>query len=606
MNLELPIIESVINCLKQHFQTDINAQKISLQATPREFEGELTLVVFPFVKIAKCKPEELAQKIGDFLLENCPMISKFNIVKGFLNLSISPKIWTKTLMQIAENQDFGQATPKNIKVMVEYSSPNTNKPLHLGHLRNNFLGFSVSNILQKAGFEVMKSNIVNDRGIHICKSMLAYKKFGKNETPQSVGKKGDHLVGDYYVIFDKAYKQEIQELLPTYQREFPNEELEKLMEKVEKNTPLMLEAQEMLRKWEQNDPETIELWKKMNGWVYEGFAQTYQQMGVSFDKIYYESETYLLGKKTVEQGLKDGIFFKKENQSVWVDLTNDGLDQKLLLRSDGTSVYITQDLGLADLKFQDFPMQQSVYVVGNEQDYHFKVLKLVMQKLGRSYANGIFHLSYGMVELPSGKMKSREGTVVDADDLMAEMIDIARQRTFELGKTDGFSAEDSEKLYKMLALGALKYYLLKVDPQKKMMFNPEDSIDFQGDTGVYVQFAHAKIAAIVRRAEMLEIPYDSNAFENVNSLANVEIEIIRHLANFPERIETAASRYDPSSLVAYVYELAKIYSRFYAELSVFQEENVAKRSLRIALSKQAGRVIALSMNLLGIDVPEKM
>ncbi len=507
---------------------------------------------------------------------------------------------------IFENKDFGKTLPHGKKVMVEYSSPNTNKPLHLGHLRNNFLGYSVAEILKADGYEVMKTNLVNDRGIHICKSMLAYQKFGKGETPESAGIKGDHLVGNYYVVFDKANKRQIEELVAQYQAETPNEDIEKLKEKAGKNTPLILEAQAMLKKWEEGDKETVDLWKKMNGWVYVGFDETYKTMGVNFDKIYYESNTYLLGKDLVEEGLAKGIFFRKENGSVWIDLKEDGLDEKLVLRADGTSVYITQDLGTADYKYADFPMEKSIYIVGNEQDYHFKVLFTILKKFGRNYANGMYHLSYGMVELPSGKMKSREGTVVDADDLIAEMMSIAETRTKELGKIDDFSEEEAKKLYRMLALGALKYYLLRVDPKKTMLFNPEDSIDFQGDTGVYIQFNHARIASLIRRADLLNNNYQKENYLGKAKLQDIEIELIKLLTSFPQKIKESAQEYAPSVVADFAYNVAKTYSKFYNELSVFNEPDLPTKSMRLALSSATARAIKSAMSLIGVEVPERM
>ncbi|MCS7018771.1 MAG: arginine--tRNA ligase [Cytophagales bacterium] len=606
MNIAQPLIPTICKCFEEKFNVQLSPNEISFQTTRKEFEGDITLVIFPFLKKVQQKPEALAQAIGEYLMQHHQQIARFNVIKGFLNISFAHTVWVETLAQIANTTHYGVLPANGQKVMVEYSSPNTNKPLHLGHMRNIFLGYSVANILKANGYEVMKVNLVNDRGIHICKSMLAYQKFGKGETPQSTGIKGDHLVGNYYVVFDRENKKATAELLATYQKTYPNENPEQLAELAAKNSPLLLEAQEMLRRWEEGDPEIVQLWQTMNNWVYEGFDATYQKMGVDFDKTYYESNTYLLGKAVVEEGLAKGLFFKKEDGSVWVDLTADGLDQKLLLRADGTSVYITQDLGTADMKYADFPMQKSVYVVGNEQDYHFKVLKLILQKLGRSYADGIYHLSYGMVELPTGKMKSREGTVVDADDLIDEMVHIARERTKELGKIDDFESAEAEALYHMLAMGALKYYLLRVDPKKKMLFNPEESIDFQGDTGVYLQYTHAKIAAILRRARELGVDASPAAFSNATQLAPQEIELIQVLAAYPKRVADAAEEYAPSLIAAYAYELAKTYSRLYAELSIFNEPDAALKSLRVALSAQTAKVLKSALQLLGIQAPERM
>lgn len=604
MNIESQLLQGIAEVFEQVFGQ--KAENLSLQLTRKEFEGNYTFVTFPYGKITGKKPDESAKLIGDFLQEKLPIVEKYNIVKGFLNISISDSAWLQVFQTIFQNENFGYGSANGKKVMVEYSSPNTNKPLHLGHLRNNFLGFSVSQILKAAGYEVMMTNLVNDRGIHICKSMLAYQKFGKGETPESEGFKGDKLVGDYYVKFDKFYKQQIKELVAQYTAENPSENPEKIQERAEKNAPAILEAQEMLKRWEENEQETVDLWKKMNAWVYAGFEETYRSIGIRFDKIYYESNTYLLGKEVVTEGLAKNVFFQKPDGSVWIDLTEDGLDQKLLLRGDGTSVYITQDLGTADLKYRDFPMQKSVYVVGNEQDYHFKVLQLIMQKLGRPYADGIYHLSYGMVELPSGKMKSREGTVVDADDLVAGMVEIAAQRTAELGKIADFTKEEATKLYQMLALGALKYYLLRVDPKKKMMFNPEESIDFQGDTGVYIQYTHAKISAILRRADSLNMAYNLASFAGLTKLEKIEMELIQLIHLFPRKVQESAENYSPAEIAGYAYELAKLYGRFYAELSIFNEENTAIRSFRIALSTQTARVLKNAMQFLGVEVPSRM
>ena len=570
--------------------------EIQLQPTKKEFEGSYTFVTFPYGKETQKSPEIVGRMIGENVKANTQLISDYNIVKGFLNFVIADKTWIQTFNDIYSSPDFGSFPKKDQTVMVEYSSPNTNKPLHLGHLRNIFLGYSVANILAKYGYNVIKANLINDRGIHICKSMLAYQKYGNGETPASSGMKGDHLIGKYYVLFDKEYKKEIEELIKKGLDE----------ETAKKQAPSIIEAQEMLQKWEKGDKETVDLWKKMNGWVYEGFEQTYKMIGVDFDKFYYESNTYLLGKDIVDEGLKKGVFFKKEDGSAWVDLTPDGLDQKLVQRGDGTSVYITQDLGTADLKFKDFNVNKSIYVIGNEQDYHMAVLFLILKKLGRKYADGMYHLSYGMVDLPSGRMKSREGTVVDADDMVQEMLDTAESRTKELGKIEDFDSQEAKDLYKMLGLGALKYFLLKVDPKKRMVFNPEESIDFQGNTGPFIQYTHARICAIIRRANELGIMYESDNFSKLNSLQPAEKEVIYFLSLFPEKIKTAAEEYSPSIVAQYIFDLAKEYNKFYAEVSIFNEKDPETLSFRIAFSAQVAQTIKAGMELLGIQVPERM
>jgi arginyl-tRNA synthetase len=553
-------------------------------------------VVFPYTKLSKVSPEETGKMIGEHLLQTVPQIASYNVVKGFLNFVIKDSFWINTLQEIVLDKTFGNHASNGQKVMVEYSSPNTNKPLHLGHLRNNFLGFSVANILQANGYEVIKANLVNDRGVHICKSMLAYQKFGNGETPESSGLKGDHLAGKYYVEFDKALKAQNAAL----------ETAGWYVEDIEKKNPMLLEAQDMLLKWEQGDKEVVDLWKKMNAWVYDGFNKTYKTMGVSFDKFYYESDTYLLGKEVVEEGLKSGVFFKKDNGSVWIDLTAEGLDEKLVLRGDGTSVYITQDMGTAELKYKEFGIDKSVYVVGNEQDYHFVVLKHIMKKLGRPYADGIYHLSYGMVDLPSGKMKSREGTVVDADDLMQEMITTAGEHTTALGKIDDFTPEQAQQLYSTLGMGALKYFLLKVDPKKRMLFNPQESIEFQGHTGPFIQYTHARICAILRKAASMGHHDFSALTFNINTLENCEKEVIIALSQFPDKIKEAGDEYAPSVIANYIFELAKDYNRFYNEVSVFNEPDQEVFMFRIAFSGAVASVIKKGMLLLGIDVPEKM
>jgi len=596
MNLEEQIISSLHQALIDLFDQKIDIRELSLQPTRKEFEGTFTFVVFPYVKFTKLNPETSAQKIGEYLLQNCSVVTSFNVVKGFLNISVKQDSWFEIFGQLYNNPSFGQLTSNGQRVMVEYSSPNTNKPLHLGHLRNNFLGFAVAEILKANGYEVIKTNLVNDRGIHICKSMVAYKHFGNDETPESSGLKGDHLAGKYYVIFDKEYKIQINELVEKGHSEID----------AKKNAPLMLEAQEMLRLWESGDEEVVNLWRTMNAWVYEGFDATYKKMGVDFDKYYYESDTYLLGKNIVEEGLEKGVFYKKDNGSIWVDLSSEGLDEKLVLRADGTSVYITQDMGTCDLKYNDFQINKSVYVVGNEQDYHFDVLFKIMRKLGRPYGDGLYHLSYGMVDLPSGKMKSREGTVVDADDLMREMIETAEIHTKELGKIDGFTAEQAAELYEILGLGALKYFLLKVDPKKRMLFNPQESIEFQGNTGPFIQYSHARIASILRKADQIGVDYGSKGFEGIHKLEDAERDLIVILNDFEKKIRQAGEEYAPSVLAQYLFDLAKEYNKFYAELSIFNEKDSSIQSFRIALSAHTAKTIRKGMSLLGIKVPDRM
>ncbi|WP_454802718.1 arginine--tRNA ligase [Mucilaginibacter phyllosphaerae] len=586
------IIEAVVKAVKDLYQTDIAAKDVNLQETRKEFEGQVTLVTFPYTKVSRKGPEQTGTEIGEYLKNLLPQIAAFNVVKGFLNIVITDSYWLNELHTDILTDDFAVAKPNGQKVMVEYSSPNTNKPLHLGHIRNNLLGFSLAEILGAAGYEVIKANLVNDRGIHICKSMVAWREFGQGETPESSGLKGDHLAGKYYVWFDKAYKQQIQELVEEGQTE----------DEAKKNAPLIKEAQQMLVQWENNDPEVISLWKTMNGWVYEGFDVTYKTLGVSFDKYYYESNTYLLGKDIVEEGLAKGVFFKKEDGSVWIDLTEDGLDQKLVLRADGTSVYITQDLGTAQLKYDDYNMDESIYVVGNEQDYHFKVLFLILQKLGKSWAQGLYHLSYGMVDLPSGKMKSREGTVVDADDLMADMFDTAKKQTEEMGKVDGFSEEDKTKLYHTIGMGALKYFLLKVDPKKRLLFDPNESVDFQGHTGPFIQYTHARIKSVLSRAGYAA----ENSTNDVAELDNIERDLIVTLTKFPAVIAEAAASHSPAIIANYVYELAKTYNKFYHEKSILQAEEERLKQFRLQLSAATAKVISRGMGLLGIEVPERM
>lgn len=584
------IIEATLKAVKTLYNADVDASAISLQQTRKEFEGQVTVVTFPFTRVSRKSPEQTGTEIGEFLQKELKEVSGFNVIKGFLNISISDAYWLDQLYDQILTTDYTSPKPNGKKVMVEYSSPNTNKPLHLGHVRNNLLGYAIANILEAAGYEVIKANLVNDRGIHICKSMLAWQKFGDGETPESSGLKGDHLVGKYYVIFDKQYKSQIHELMSAGQTE----------EEAKKNAPLIIEAQQMLQKWEAGDAEVIDLWKTMNSWVYAGFEETYKKLGVDFDKYYYESNTYLLGKDIVEEGLEKGVFFQKEDNSVWIDLTEDGLDQKLVRRSDGTSVYITQDLGTAQLKYNDFHMDQSLYVVGNEQDYHFKVLFLILQKLGKTWAQGLYHLSYGMVDLPSGKMKSREGTVVDADDLISEMEQTAKQVTESLGKVEGFGEEEKLQLYHTIGMGALKYFLLKVEPKKRLLFDPNESIDFQGHTGPFIQYTHARIKSVISRAGFVN---DRTA---ISVLDPVERDLIIVLTQYPETIDAAARDYNPAAIANYVYELAKAYNKFYHEKSILQAEDEASKQFRLQLSAASAKIINGGMKLLGIDVPERM
>lgn len=571
-----------------------SADSIQLQPTNPEFEGSHTLVCFPLTRISKKKPEETASLIGQWLMDNTDLVNQYNVVKGFLNLVLDDKVWVTVFQDILNENNYGVVPATGMEVMVEYSSPNTNKPLHLGHLRNNFLGWSVASIYEAIGYEVHRVQIINDRGIHICKSMAAWQLFGNRETPESSGLKGDKLVGKYYVEFDKVYKKEIADLVA--------QGMDK--EQAEKAAPIMKLAVDMLQKWEQKEPDTISLWKTMNGWVYDGFETTYKQMGVHFDKLYFESETYLLGKEEVLKGVEQGVFFKKEDGSVWVDLTEDGLDEKVLLRSDGTSVYMTQDIGTAILRFRDFPkISKQVYTVGNEQEYHFKVLFLILAKLGYAWAKECYHLSYGMVDLPSGKMKSREGTVVDADDLMMEMITEAEKQTRELGKIDEMEDEEASTLFEMIGIGALKFYLLKVDPKKRMMFNPNESIQLQGHTGPFIQYTHARIRSIVRKAATMNL---ENGLANIDLLLPNEQKLIGLLSIYPDRLQDAARDYSPSVIANYAYDLAKEYNQFYQSIPIFSESDKQKLSLRVALSEKVGEVLSKAMGLLGVNVPEKM
>ncbi len=589
--IEKVLGEKVRNIVRENFGTEIDDDQLQFQPTRPEFEGEITFVVFPLVKMLRKSPQEIGDIIGRALVGE--HVEAFQVVKGFLNLSIADQYWTGLFNTIVQDEKYGTKPFNGQKVMVEFSSPNTNKPLHLGHLRNNFLGDAVSRILEHQGYQVKKVNLVNDRGIHICKSMLAYTQFGNDESPETTGIKGDKLVGNYYVAFDKAYKEQQKELI---KNGIPEEE-------AEKKASLLLEAQELLKKWEENDPETVTLWQKLNQWVYDGFDITYRRMGISFDEIMYESKTYLLGKDLVEEGLNAGIFYRREDGSVWIDLTEEGLDEKLLLRSDGTSVYMTQDLGTADLKYQGFNFEKSIYVVGNEQDYHFKVLFTILEKLGRNYASGLYHLSYGMVDLPSGKMKSREGTVVDADDLMDEMESTAAEKTAELGKVEGFSETELTELHRMLGLGALKFFLLKVDPRKRILFNPQESIEFQGYTGPFIQYTHARISAILRRAEEQHIDFREYT---ISTLQQEEKNLIVALADFPKVLEEAAGSYSPSAIAQYSFELAKQYNKFYTDLSILGAESEEARAFRVALSYAVARTLRSAMALLGIGCPERM
>jgi arginyl-tRNA synthetase len=586
------IVEAAVKAVKELYQTDIAAADVNLQQTRKEFEGQVTIVTFPFVKFSRKSPEQTGQEIGTFIQNEVDVVSGFNVIKGFLNIVITDAFWIDQLYSEIASTDFGVFAPNGEKVMVEYSSPNTNKPLHLGHIRNNLLGYSVAEILKANGYDVIKANLVNDRGIHICKSMLAWQLFGNGETPESSGLKGDHLVGKYYVVFDKEYKKQIEELKAAGQTE----------DEAKKNAPLIIEAQQMLEKWEAGDKEVIQLWETMNGWVYAGFDATYKQLGVDFDQYYYESKTYLLGKDIIDEGLQKGVFYKKEDGSVWIDLTADGLDEKLVLRANGTSVYITQDVGTAQLKYDQYHADKSIYVVGNEQDYHFKVLFLILQKLGKSWANGLYHLSYGMVDLPSGKMKSREGTVVDADDLMAEMEQTAKIQTEELGKTNDFSDEEKAALYHTIGMGALKYFLLKVEPKKRLLFDPSESIDFQGHTGPFIQYTHARIKSILKRAG-----FELGAQATVTELDSMERDLILALNQFPETITQAARDYSPAVIANYVYELAKTYNKFYQEKPILKDEVPEDvKQFRLTLSATSAKIISKSMHLLGIDVPERM
>ncbi len=605
MSIENKICGSVIKAVKELYGADVPETMVQLQKTKREFEGNLTLVVFPFLKISRKKPEDTAQEIGEYLKANDENISTFNVVKGFLNLVIAPAAWIGLLNSINADEKYGekQAGEDSPLVMIEYSSPNTNKPLHLGHVRNNLLGWSLAQIMQANGNKVVKTNIVNDRGIHICKSMLAWLKYGNGETPETSGKKGDHLIGDYYVAFDKHYRAEVKQLTEQYVAEgMGAEEAEK---KAKEEAPLIKEAHEMLVKWEQNDPGVRALWKKMNDWVYAGFDETYKAMGVGFDKIYYESDTYLKGKAKVEEGLAKGLFFRKDDNSVWADLTGEGLDQKLLLRSDGTSVYMTQDIGTAEMRFKDYPIDKMIYVVGNEQNYHFQVLSILLDRLGFKWGKELVHFSYGMVELPNGKMKSREGTVVDADELVAEMIYDAKKTSEELGKFNDMTEEERNEIARIVGMGALKYFILKVDARKNMLFNPEESIDFNGNTGPFIQYTYARIRSIMRKAAEQQIAVPETLDSNM-PLNDKEVELIQKMSEYGAAVAQAGKDYSPSGIANYCYELTKQFNQFYHDYSILREEDPAKVLVRLVLAQNVAKTIKNGMALLGIEVPERM
>ncbi len=592
LTIEAALKKDIETAIEACFQTTV--EEFVLQPTKKEFEGTYTFVTFALTKALRRSPVQIGQTIGEYLAAHSQVVKGFNVVQGFLNLTIEDETWLDVLSAIHQDADYGTLPANGQSVMVEFSSPNTNKPLHLGHLRNNCLGDSVARILKANGYEVIKTCLVNDRGIHICKSMLAYQKLGNGETPASAGLKGDHLAGKYYVLFDKEYKKQIAQLVAEGMSE----------EEAAKKAPWILEAQDLLIQWEKGEPETVALWEQMNGWVYEGFQKTYDSMGISFDKTYYESDTYLLGKDIIEEGLKKGVFYKKEDNSVWIDLTEEGLDQKLVLRGNGTSVYITQDLGTTELKYSDFHNDRYMWVVGNEQDYHFNVLFAILKRLGRPYADECFHLSYGMVDLPSGKMKSREGTVVDADDLLGQMAQTAENRTRELGKIEDFASEEAQNLYHLLALGALKYFLLKVDPKKRMLFNPEESIDFQGHTGPFIQYTYARVRSILRKAEAnaLAAAIPAEGYE----IHPAEQDVIFHLSQYPVRVMSAGQEFSPALISLYAYELAKFYNQFYAELSIFSDPDPVAVQFRVALSDSVAKTIRHAMGLLGIEVPERM
>ena len=596
MTPETFIIAKASEAIQALYGVQIDPATLQVQVTRKEFEGDYTLVVFSLLKVSKAAPEATGNAIGEWLRTNCPEIASYNTVKGFLNISFSAAWWHGLFAEIAGAEDFGQLPPTGKTIMVEYSSPNTNKPLHLGHIRNNLLGWSVAKLLQVNGNKVMKVNLVNDRGIHICKSMYAWKVLGNGETPQSSGKKGDHLVGDYYVAFNNLYKKEVDELIAGGMSK----------EEAEKNAPSLKAAQEMLFKWEQGDPEVVELWKTMNGWVYEGFDKTYKDLGINFDRTYYESQTYLSGKALVQKGLEAGIFERQEDGSVWCDLTSDGLDRKLLLRGDGTSVYMTQDLGTAEQRFNEYNLDEHIYVVGNEQNYHFQVLKLILGKLGFDWADSIYHLSYGMVELPEGKMKSREGTVVDADDLLAAMYETAKETSMELGKIDNLSASEQDELFRMISLGALKYFILKVDPKKTMLFDPKESIDFNGNTGPFIQYTHARIKSILRKADEQGIAHSASDLSSEAELSPKEIRIIKILNTFPSKVAEAGAAFSPALIANYAYELAKEFNQYYHDTPILREENKAVLTCRLVLVENIAKVLSKAMSILGIILPERM
>lgn len=605
MNIEQQLTADVRAAINALYGQEVPDNLLQLQKTKREFEGHLTLVTFPLLRISRKKPEETAQEIGQYLQENSDAVAAFNVVKGFLNLVVAPQKWVELLEVIDADDHYGFVKPTEASplVMIEYSSPNTNKPLHLGHVRNNLLGWSLSQIMEANGNRVVKTNIVNDRGIHICKSMLAWLKYGNGETPQSSGKKGDHLIGDYYVAFDKHYREQVKELKAKFIAEGIAEEEAETRAKNE--APLIVEAHEMLVKWEQGDKEVRDLWRKMNAWVYEGFDETYKALGVGFDKIYYESDTYLEGKEKVDEGLKKGIFYRRPDGSVWADLTKEGLDEKLLLRADGTSVYMTQDIGTAKLRFQDYPIDKMIYVVGNEQNYHFQVLSILLDKLGFEWGKSLVHFSYGMVELPNGKMKSREGTVVDADELVAEMVRQARETADESGKFADMPEEEKAQVARIVGMGALKYFLLKVDARKNMLFNPEESIDFNGNTGPFIQYTYARIRSILRKAAEAGIEVPAQLPTDVELSAKEEA-LVQHVADFANVVRQAGQEYSPSSVAAYCYDLVKEYNQFYHDFSILREEDAKKRAFRLVLSKNVAKVVRLGMSLLGIEMPERM
>lgn len=609
MKIESLVAEKTVEAIKALYGQEIETGSVQVQKTKKEFQGHLTIVVFPYLRMSRKGPEQTAGEIGVWLMENVGEISSYNVIKGFLNLVISTSAWVDMLNGINEDPQFGltKATDDSQLVMIEYSSPNTNKPLHLGHVRNNLLGGALSNVMAANGYKVVKTNIVNDRGIHICKSMLAWLKWGNGATPESTGKKGDHLIGDYYVEFDKHFRAEVKSLLPANFAELDEKAQEEAKAKAEKESPLMQEAHAMLVKWEAGDPEVRALWERMNSWVYAGFDETYRRLGVSFDKIYYESQTYLEGKKTVMEGLEKGLFFRKEDGSVWADLAENGLDQKLLLRSDGTSVYMTQDIGTAQLRFKDYPIDRMIYVVGNEQNYHFQVLSILLDRLGFKWGKDLVHFSYGMVELPEGKMKSREGTVVDADDLMDEMIETARATSAELGKLDGLTREEQDEILRIVGMGALKYFILKVDARKNMTFNPKESIDFNGNTGPFIQYTYARIRSIMRKAAEEGIRLEGRIYtDDKSQISEKEIGLIQLLNGFREVVRQAADDYNPSVIANYCYDLAKEFNQFYHDFSIMHEPSRELKMFRLVLAQNVGKIIRLGMGLLGIEVPERM